>query len=220
METIAKEPEVITEITLPYPSNLYDDKVTVKIIGQKGERSYEDRNVFLEFSRDIDSSMWVKGEDAIQLGAMLVKAGNFAMKANMYNHQLIHMSRDLDQFIKEGRVKKVLLIGVERNLDGYDSSHVLFKVVPQWRKGKAPQYQEDFEFERIISWSPFPKDFKKQKRRYFGKTPIKFISYDHDDTITRFNRLMEKQELTPPDACGVAVVCEPKKRKKRKKRRK
>lgn len=191
-------------ITVDYPSKLWDGRtITFGIWGQIPDRSYEDRDVFFEIhtsktkeeahSPDVNMSMWFNGEDAIALGLALIKHGNFAMKANMYQHQLIHHRRQLAGFVREGRVHSILFEKKDGLPSHYGRGFHNFLITPIWNK--APKYQRDFCFEDVIHWSPFAKNYKKDLKRHGYGVPILFVNYDHDLEVEKFNEECRAMEV-------------------------
>jgi len=197
IETIMKEKEKKEILTFPYPYNLNSDgsNISFTIIGQMVERSFEDRSVFLsvkttnkiETDFPIDFDMWLQAEDAIEIGLLLISNAKFAMKANMLNHQLIHMGRKLKDFIQEGRVEKIIFRMIEENPCNYGGGFHTFLIKPVFIKTKEPKYMEDFSFEDVINWSPFPKDFHEQIETFTKGVDYSFENYNHEEEVEKFN---------------------------------
>jgi hypothetical protein len=82
-----------------------------------------------------------------------------------------------------------------------------YLVKPQWKPKKAPKYQEDFQFETIIYWSPFPKEYERQLKHWGNH--VEFVGYDHDAEVAEFHRMCAEMSDTPDD--GLVVGREPSK---------
>ncbi len=197
VKTVMKENEKNLIFITPFPSNLYDKtKLTIEIMGQIPERSFEDRSVYINFKMEnsknniqtegLNSSMWIQGEEAISLGMKLIESGNFAMKANMYNHQLFRMKKQLELYITEGRVKEVVFELIEEKPVNYGEGYHLFLITPVFHKGKEPEYVKDFCFEEVVYWSPFKKEFEEQMYSFVKNISFRFKNYDHNKKIEEF----------------------------------
>jgi len=123
MKTVMYRRETPDFFTFPNSTlSEYNENISFEILGQTPDRSYEDRDVYIniksqpDFENNKNSSipdaeicMWINGEDAISLGMSLIKQGQFALEANMIQHQLIYMDTQLDKFIKEDRIKIIIV---------------------------------------------------------------------------------------------------------------
>lgn len=170
-----------------------------EIMGLNVERSFEDRSVYIRVSdKDRAYTDWLNGEDAITLGLSLIKQGQFALKANMINHQAIHMKKRLDKYINEGRVKFIKFTVIDENPVNYGKGYRTYKIEPEWRKDKSPEYDEDFSMEYVIYWSPRDEDFIKQINNWNGdgKCLILMYGYDRSKELKEFN--IELQEHCTP----------------------
>ena len=180
-----------TYINKEYKSEIYttgdhlnDAGMTFEVYGQTTERSCEDRSVYFDFKfKDNESDKrqitgWLNGEEAIELGQLLIKHGTNAMVANMVNHQRIHLSTRIQKYISEGRVTKLIFTAIDKSPKNYGQGFILFEIIPVWKKKKAPKYYEDFKTQEVIYWSPFSKEFNVQLNGW--NCPIEFREYDHD----------------------------------------
>jgi len=156
VQTVVKT-EYVGE-TLKFENSLSESIYEFEVHGLTPERSYEDRDVYFRFSE----SGWLRGEDAIALGQLLVKHGTNALMANMIQHQHIHHISNVTRWLKEGRIEKVHMKMVDENPVNYGRGFRTYLVIPLWKNGMAPKYQEDFSFETVIYWSPLEEDYKKQ----------------------------------------------------------
>lgn len=149
METVFKQKEVTEK--LKFHNSLFERDIEFEIMGQNVDRSYEDRSVYLNIKHgDSRIQDWLNGEDAITLGLSLIKHGQFALQANMVNHQLIHQRRKLDQYINEDRVSVLIFEVVDKKPVNYGEGFMTFKIKPVWVEGEEPEYDEDFEYEQVI----------------------------------------------------------------------
>ena len=93
-------------------NSLSEDKVKFTILGLGVERSYEDRSVYLNIKylpkerkglhkEETEIITWLNGEDAINLGQILIKHGLYSLESNMINHQKIHHYSQLYKFLNE-----------------------------------------------------------------------------------------------------------------------
>lgn len=198
----------IKEEVFSAKNSLFDTELKVKVHGLGVERSYEDRDVYLEISyrdlqpknentlrhKEADLTTWLRGEDAISLGQMLIKHGLFSLESNMVNHQKIHHYNQLKDFLKEDRIEKIVMTNLSDVIEGYGSGFHKFSIKPIWKKDKEPQYQEDFEFEDVIYFSPFENEYKQQIKKYGGENKIEFINYDYKKEVDEFNKAVQKLE--------------------------
>ncbi len=201
METIQKKKETRDILSYPYSSlSPEDGGINFEIMGQTNERSFEDRSVFFKIKsdptittesgivngHDIDMAMWLQAEDAIEFGLKLIEHGKFAMESNMINHQSIHMFRQFQKFLEEGRVEEVSFIVTDESPVNYGPGFRAYNIKPSWNDGMAPEYQEDFEIERVIYWSPFEVEYADQLDYYTKGCSYSFVGYDHDVEVARF----------------------------------
>lgn len=191
-ETVMKEEEVLE--TLTFEDDLFENSITFELQGQNVDRSYEDRSVYFKVGHDDEDCIteWLKGEDAITLGMALIKHGQFALKANMINHQLIHATRQLKKYVADGRVWFLKFTVVDENPVNYGRGHRTYQVKPIWRRGQAPEYSEDFQLETVVYWSPNDDEFTKQVERWTDRKCLAvFEGYDRDKEVEEFNKEME-----------------------------
>lgn len=134
-----------------------------------------------------DFAMWLNGEDAIDLGMKLIEHGKFALEANMIQHQAIHTNNRLQTFLDEERVEELVFEMIDDTPVGYGDGFKLFKIKPTWFDGMAPEYQEDFTFDKVIYWSPFEADFADQLDYYTRGCSYSFEGYNHESEVRRFN---------------------------------
>jgi len=189
METILKEE--YKEDIFRSSEDLLGNQLEIEIKGLTVDRSFEDRDVYIRI--DNLDPIWLRGEEAIELGQMLIKHGTNALKANMLNHQHIHMVRRLDTYLKENRIEKVVMTVIDEHPANYGPGFKAYQVKPVWIKGMEPMYDEDFSFETIIYWSPFEDDYKQQLS-YWGGDKVKFIGYDREAELEAFHKNMNEQE--------------------------
>lgn len=190
-QTIVKEEYKADEIVLN--SGLSEDRVLFTVYGQTPERSYEDRDVYFSAEyMDWESNFisHLKAEDAIKLGQLLVEHGTKALLANMYQHQRIHHSTLLTRYINEGRVDKIIMTVIDENPANHGEGYRTYLIKPIWKDGKVPEFQEDFEFEQIIYWSPFEDEYTEQLSEWL--VPIEFVGYDRAAEVEAFNKSVEE----------------------------
>ena len=185
-------------------NNLFDTKLEINIQGIGVERSYEDRSVYFNLNflkKEIQSSSsklklefdkteietWINGEDAIKMGQILIKHGVYSLESNMINHQKIHHYSQLKKFLDDDIIDKVEITKLDKKVL-YGSGY-FFNIKPIW-KNKGPKYQEDFNFDDIIYFSPVD-DFNSQLKQYGGEDKVIFKNYDHDEEIVKFNKLIK-----------------------------
>lgn len=158
-------------------NSLFETNLKVEILGQKPDRSYEDRDVFLEIEKDdVMIRDWLSGETAIELGQLLIKHGLYALNENMIQHQQIHHWSEWERYVREGRVESCTIENVKE--DTKVSNY--FILTPVWVQDKAPEYREDFSFEFDMQISPFQKEFLNQMENniLLPLDKIHFINFD------------------------------------------
>ena len=204
-ETIMRE-EIHEEfIKVAYPYSMEDENtIEFGVLGQTPERTYEDRNVMFTIKTDIvdttgvhrksiDAQMWLNAEDAITLGNRLIAHGNYAMKANMYQHQLIHQKNSLERYVAEGVVDGIIFTLVDRDPLNYGGGFYEFNIKPLFKSGSIPKYDSDFNFNEVIYFSMFSDDFDKQIDQYTGgKVGFSFVGYNRDAEVDKFNKQLEQ----------------------------
>jgi len=207
METVTKKKERSDILEYKF-SSLDDDgsaKLRFEIRGQTGERSYEDRSVYLSVTTipevvgehegqpvsvshsQPDFNMWLNGEDAIDLGMKFIEHGKFALEANMVNHQAVHAFRQFQRYLEEERIEEVQFLLLDENPPNYGEGYRLYEIVPVWKQGQAPQYNEDFTFEKVIYWSPFEEEFHDQIDMYTLGTSYHIEGYDREVEVRKFD---------------------------------
>jgi len=169
--------------------NLSGKIVKFEICGQTVDRCFEDRSVYLNINETIVG--WLKGEDAIKLGQMLINHGQKALIANMINHQHIHMYSILMRYLSKDIVEKVIMEVVDENPANYGSGFRTYKVSCVWKENKEPEFDKDFCFETVVYWSPFEKEFKDQIERWGGEKLI-IQGYDREKELDIFNKNVEE----------------------------
>ena len=177
METVVKKEEKDVIITSPYPSSLdKKNKIKFTIRGLCPERSIEDRDVFL--SIDVDKtnidSFWLQGEKAIELGLALIQEGNFALNANMIQHQLNYCKFSLKTFIKEKRIDYLKIKEINNKPVNYGQNFHTVNIQPVWNLNKEPKYQEDFNFD-IVLYYDSKETCQEDNKNFFDGISIKFI---------------------------------------------
>jgi hypothetical protein len=182
--------------TLEFENTLNEEKYIFEVYGQTVDRSYEDRDVYFRFSEH----GWLRGEDAIKLGQALIKHGTNALIANMINHQAIHEQSCFKRLLAEGRVQKVTMKVVDEHPANYGSGFRTYLVKPEWVSDKAPQYQEDFQFEVVIYWSPFEDEYKKQIQQWGGDLVV-FEGYDREAELKAFQESCNAVNAAEGDDC-------------------
>ena len=201
METIQKKTESSDTLSYPYTSlSPEHGNMNFEIMGQTNERSFEDREVYfritsdprvvseggLTYGEDVDVSMWLRAENAIEFGLKLIEHGKFAMESNMINHQAIHVFGQFLEFLDEDRIEEVEFTMIDDSPANHGDGFKTFNIKPYWKEGQAPLYQEDFTFERVIYWSMFEDDYADQLDYYTHGCSYSFIGYDHDREVERF----------------------------------
>lgn len=194
VQTVVKE-EYGPELIVVNVDPLADEPsgTTFFIFGQTTDRSYEDRDVYFEFPE----KGWLRGEDAITIGQALIAHGTKALMANMINHQAVHRRHQFEEFIREGRIDKVIMTVVDEHPANYGSGFKTFLVKPTWHEGKAPEYEPEFEFEVVVYWSPFEDSFKEQIE-YWGGDKVQLVGYDREKEVADFNTMLNIMEVN----CG------------------
>lgn len=193
LQTVIKE-QYKSEI-LTFDNSLFGDKYQFTVYGQTGGRSYEDREVYFEFT----PRGWLRGEDAIALGQALVKHGTKALISNMVNHQAIHQHNCFKRWLAEERIANVNMSVVDDHPHNYGSGFRLYLINLEWVEGKAPKYQEDFQFEKVIYWSPFDAEYQKQLQSWGGAI-VEIHGYDREKELAEFKKACEIK-TTPNENC-------------------
>lgn len=185
-QTIVKEQYSMEK--LEFRAGLSDEIVAFQVYGTTPDHTYEDRDVYFDMSVPYAH---LRGEDAIALGQALIKHGTNALKANMYQHQHIHHMNTLKRFIADGLVEKLIFKVVDESPANYGKGCKTYVVKPVWAN-EPPEYNEDFEFETIVYWSPFEEEYNEQIG--FWEVPIEFDGYDREQDIADFNKEVEEYE--------------------------
>ena len=233
METVQKRQE--ESVILEYKFSSLDDddkpKLRFEIRGQTGERSYEDRSVYLKVDTNApipeevpapsivaegetvceeaqptstcrhaepNFNMWLNGEDAISLGLHLIEQGKFALESNMINHQAIHTFSCYRRYLAEDRIEEVNFEVIDNDPPNYGSGFRLYKITPTWKAEMAPEYNDDFTFEKIIYWSPFEQEYADQLDMYTLGASYSFDGYDREAEVRAFKesvRLMSGNDV-------------------------
>lgn len=200
--------EDIPEEEFVSQNSLFDTTLSVKLKGNGVERSYEDRSVYFNLiftdqteskgnyvqKEKVDLTTWINGEDAVKLGQMLIKHGLYSLESNMVNHQKMHHYSQLERFLREERIEKVIITKTSDDVEGYGSGFMVFDIKPIWKEGKAPEYQKDFEFNDVIYFSPFEKEFKDQLKEYGGIKNVEFVNYSREEEEKKFQEFAKQYE--------------------------
>ena len=206
MQTVVKEKNQAEIIEFPFPYKMEEDnKLRIEVLGQTPERTIEDRAVYLSLKTfnsnkdkktvsrtELNSSFWIDGEEAIELGEMLIRQGRFALNANRIQWQALWYKGRLEQYIREDRISKILIELIDENPVNFGEGFHTFNIKPIWKKYKAPEYLEDFNYDVVIYFSPFDNDFKKQMESLTGGVPYKFINYNYDEEVKKFKKECEE----------------------------
>lgn len=226
MKTVQSREECSEFLEYKFSSLDEDDapKIRFEIRGQTGERSYEDRSVYLAVTAtepiiepipepalaiaeiqqtacrhaEPNFNMWLNGEDAIDLGLKLIEHGKFALESNMINHQAIHTFRQFQRYLEEDRVEEVQFKVISNEPPNYGAGFRLYQITPIWKEGMSPEYCEDFTFESVIYWSPFEPEYADQLDAYTLGTSYSFEGYDREAELREFNestRLMSGNDV-------------------------
>jgi len=192
VQTVMKKQMEGETLVYPYSSlSPENGNVTFNIQGQTGERSYEDREVYLNIN---DITMWLRGENAIQLGQKLIDHGTFALTSNRINHQHIHQMNQYKRYLSEGIVEGVELVVVDENPVNYGAGFRTYRITPSWIEGKEPEYNEDFSFETVIYWSPFEDEYHDQLDYYTEGLSYSILGYDRLAEVNAFKDVMEENQ--------------------------
>lgn len=206
IETVFNRKNEEEKLTTPYPYKMEEkDTLAITVEGQTPDRCIDDRSVFISMKTDIDSDkscssseinarFWLDGEQAIELGEMLIRHGRFALEANRVYMQNIIMEQQLLGFIKSHKVKTLTFERIDTILCNYGKGFELFKITPIWKTPQcAPKYQEDFCYETVIYFSNFIEEYNEQLNKYQldGKCKIEFVNYDHNKRIKEFYKECE-----------------------------
>jgi len=200
--------EDIAEEEFVSQNSLFDTTLSVKMKGCGVDRSYEDRSVYFNLiftdqteskgnyvqKEKVDLTTWINGEDAVKLGQMLIKHGLYSLESNMVNHQRIHHYTQLETFLREDRIEKVVITKTSDDVEGYGSGFMVFDIKPVWKESKAPKYQEDFEFNDVLYFSPFEKEFKVQLKEFGGIKNVEFVNYNWEEEEKKFQEFAKQYE--------------------------
>lgn len=195
MDTVFRKKENKEIFTSPKSSiSDSDQELKIEILGQTGERSFEDRSVYLNIEGP--TSVWLNGEKAIELGQMLINQGTFALQSNMVNHQRIHMSNKFQKFLSDNIVKYVHLKMVDDHPVNYGTGFCEFEIKPEFYKGKTPKYQKDFKYNDVLYLNEYQeKDFLNSLKNYGGSDKIIFHNYENEfwDNNLNITRMRENK---------------------------
>ncbi|KFZ25611.1 MAG: hypothetical protein KQ78_02185 [Candidatus Izimaplasma bacterium HR2] len=201
VQTVVKKEEKTEKLVYQYSSLDDNNVVEFTIQGQTCERSFEDRSVYFAMKSgntdpisegsvgpaQVDFSMWLQGEDAIAFGVKLIEHGKFALESNMINHQLIHMGNNFRRYLTEERIEEVCFEVIDDAPNNYGGGYRTYSITPIWNEGMAPEYDENFFFEKVIHWSPFEEEYQNQLDYYTNGCSYSFVGYDHDEEVRKFN---------------------------------
>lgn len=195
-ETVLKEQKI--QQTIEVRNKLFETVKRFTIAAQGQERSYEDRNVYLHIDEPDGLLMreWLTAEQAIEIGNTLIAAGRQAFLDNMYNHQTNQIESQLDLYLREDRIKKVVLEMKDENPVNYGAGFKLFEITPVFEEGETPEYVADFSYEKVISFSPFEREYNTQLQLYGGPEMVEFIGYDHDYEVEIFQEQINELAKT------------------------
>lgn len=183
------------EKTFYTKDNLLEDEIRISAFPSGVERSYEDRSVHVTVDKNGNSmDFFLNGEEAIELGQLFISQGAMALEDNMINHQKIHHYSQLDKFLREDRIEKVILTFKKKDTKNFGDGFYLFNIKPVWKEGKAPEYQEDFNFDDVIHFSPFEEEYKEHLKRFGGEDKVEFVDYDHQKEMDKFQEEILKQK--------------------------
>lgn len=200
VQTVVKE-AYTADIVVAERNSICDngEVVTYTVSAQTTDMSYEDRTVYFNTHMGVDGDnigrgivAFLKAEQAIELGQKLIEHGTKAFMANMINHQAIHETCRLFQFIEEGRVFKLVMTVIDEHPANHGSGFRTYRIKPIWLTEGAPQYHEDFTLDKIIHWSPFDDDYRQQLAQW--KVPIEFVGYDRDEEVRLFKQQCEEMK--------------------------
>lgn len=189
-QTVINEKVLGTKLT--FRNTLFETDTIVTVQALTPDGSYEDRNVYVEFNGE---KVWLKAEQAIELGKELIDHGQKSFLFNMVQHQLIHHHSELERFIRDGRIEKTIMTVLDENPVNYGTGFRLYNVKPVWKEGKAPQYNEDFQYQVVEYFSPFEDEFNSQLWGYGGN--VEFKGYDRDAELEAFKKACEPTDEKP-----------------------
>lgn len=198
METVFRKKEEMDKFTKQGSILFENSFLEINIQGLNVERSYEDRDVFIEIRNEkLDNyTTWMKGEDAIELGQMLIKHGTFALQSNMINHQKIHSYNTLKKYMDDNIVKYINLTMVDDKPVNYGTGFCEFEIKPDFYEGKEPIYQKNFKFNDVIYFGTYFKDdFIKSLKDFGGNEKVIFHNYENKfiDEVENNKRKREKK---------------------------
>ncbi|MHA1766137.1 MAG: hypothetical protein ACTSVK_07730 [Promethearchaeota archaeon] len=195
------EPEEFIEFKTP--KDLFDMEFEVKLLPQHPERSYEDRNVYVEMKRiskkkesnsnaslvEMNTSFWLNGELAIELGNKFVEAGNRALGNNrLQAYETIQLLAARNE-AKEGKFIKVIIERVSDEMPiGYGAGFYYFNLTYIAEDDLDTRRIKDF----VIYWSPFENEYKEQLKNMHQGLPVENFGWDWQRDIKEpFDRWAE-----------------------------
>ena len=177
-----------TKLHFKSNSDILDNSLEVELIGLHPERSYEDRDVFVkikninkspgEIQYNPEEGMWLKGEDAIELGLNFIEAGNASLDSNrIWAYEIIQLlgaQRDLNKGIYE---KLIIIRRSEEKPEGYGDGFYYFDF---FYKGRDPEksWEDRLIKDVVVYWSPREDEFKKQIEHYASNIPVEYVDWD------------------------------------------
>lgn len=212
LDEVRYEPEEMITFT----SSAVDDfekshQLKIDILAQTPERSYEDRNVYLEIEvgqpdeeslpdkknsvkhKTAQASTWINGEAAVELGLLLIEAGNKALGFNrLHAYEIIELLAAKSE-ISKGKFSKISIIrNSTEEPANYGPGFYYFDFIYHPAKGVA-SYEGRHIKDVVVYWSPTKKDYKKQLNVYAGDLPVEFVGWDwKTDIFEPFERWSEK----------------------------
>ena len=188
--------------------NLLDNYLYVKMKSLNPERSYEDRDVYLEIvlkndsdsevkTSDVDNMIttWLTGEDAIKFGTELVEAGNDSLEKNrLQTYETLEILSALNG-VHKGKFSRLIITKKgEGTPENYGSGYYYYDLLYVSNSDLESRLIKNV----IIHWSPFEEEFEKQINTYSaGIIPVDKIDWSWEEIKEKFDRQMKQMEEDP-----------------------
>jgi len=191
----AKLPKEIAREFKFAPFLFPDDKLSIKAIAQNPERSYEDREVYTEFNfskKPLDGkiinnqySTWLTGEKSIELGTMLIEAGNDALtRSRLKNYETIELLAAANS-AQRGLYKEVII--TRQNDETPNDYGPGFYYYTFYYKADDDLYSRKIK-DVVYYFSPFKDEFNKQIKNFTFGIPYKLVNFSYDLIKSKFDK--------------------------------
>lgn len=190
LNEVREEPEKTR--TFQSSENLLSDKLQVKAIGQNVERSYEDRDVYINITLSMNEiQTWIKGEESIELGKMLIEAGNDSLRYNRNQAYEIIQLLAAKEGIAKGEYSRLVITKKSDETPvnygpGFHYYDLLYVSTTDMSSRLIPDV--------VIYWSPFEDEYDKQIEMYSSNLPVDTIGWSFQEIKDKFEDFVKQSQ--------------------------